>query len=70
MSYALGPPFPSVPLPTLLAWAHRSPPPFDAIRPLAGWLTDDEQIRAYLDGVIEGWLRVWLHGPLFQEQSR
>ena len=63
-------PFANAPTPQLLEWAHMSEPPYDEIRKVAPWLKRDGEVRSYLNGVIEGRIRFWRHGPLFGEFER
>ena len=50
---------------TLLEWAHREDTPFAAMRIATGWLKHDDEIRSYLDGVVQGNIHRWRYGYLF-----
>ncbi len=58
------------PTATLLEWAHSGNSPFAAMRIVTGWLQRDEEIRSYLDGVVQGNIYRWQLGYLFEEHAQ
>ena len=55
---------------TLLEWAHLPEPPYGVMRAAVPWLESDAEISAYLDGVVQGRIRRWRDGPLFECSAR
>jgi hypothetical protein len=54
----------------LLEWAHSENPPYARMRTAAPWLRREAEIRAYLDGVIQGNIYRWRFGSLFAEKRQ